>query len=433
MKYFYLLILFLGNYPSGAQYLLSGTEYHQHFDSLHLGLPAGWSTDTNAGFLRSGGMAAFTAVPGTGTRWTNASAGFKNVASANSFSSFASATNVLQLAAADRALGLRQTGSFGDPGAAFSFLVDNTYGLSDFRIGFKLQSLDSGGSRNSRWLLQYGIGYRPDTFITVATGMLSTGNNTFANTPVSASFGTALDSLRVPVCIRLASLEVSSGAGSRTTTAIDDVVLRWSGTADSSYRPLAIDYEPFPGTAVLPAISSLAIRFNRQINPGSSGNFYIGNETDHTQQVLPAAAASSAGNRLIIPGVLLSAGKHYHVTYDATIADTGGIFTPALEDTTVWRFKVRDPAGLGEMPPEPPPLKAFLFPDRLRLQLDMIMAADYKLLLFNDLGQCVYQNTLVLPAGKQAVDIGLPGLKPGWYMLSLECPAHRWRQKCLIR
>jgi hypothetical protein len=280
----------------GAQYFPEGTAYRQSFDSLDKGLPAGWTTDTNARAAYHGGSGILISSPGTSTRWNNASAGFKNVASANGFSSFASATAALQLAATDRALGLRQTSTFGDPGAAFSFVLDHTFRLRDLRMELKLQSLDSGAGRSTGWQLQYGLGSVPDTFITVAAGVLSTGGNTYTNKLISVAFGAALDDQRQPVHFRLVALGASSGAGARGTAAIDDVYLYWSGEASAGYRPLAATYDPVPGSRTALHGQILKIGFNRQIHAGTAGSFYILDETDRSLQTVPAAVATAAGN-----------------------------------------------------------------------------------------------------------------------------------------
>ncbi|MBL7710851.1 MAG: hypothetical protein JNL13_00230, partial [Chitinophagaceae bacterium] len=165
--YLFCLALLLCFYVSG-QYRLSGTVYRQDFDSLQAGLPEGWETDTNAKAASLGGAAMLNGTPSSSTRWNNAGGGFKNVASANGFAGYKAATADLQLAATDRALGVRQTGSFGDPGAAFTFLIDHTFRLRDFELNFKLQTLDSNSGRSTEWLVQYAIGDSPVAFTTQA-------------------------------------------------------------------------------------------------------------------------------------------------------------------------------------------------------------------------------------------------------------------------
>ncbi len=183
MNKLYVLILFVSVFnTSSAQYHLSGTAYTQNFDTLSAGLPEGWDITANAtdSTIGTSAVSFFIATPGTTTRWGNVTGAFKNVASANSFANFAAGTNALQLAATDRALGIKQTGTFGDPGAAFTFCIDNTYGLSDFEMDIKIQSLDSAtGSRTTPWQIQYGFGDDPKVF--QAVDAFPTGGNTFKN------------------------------------------------------------------------------------------------------------------------------------------------------------------------------------------------------------------------------------------------------------
>lgn len=339
------LLLFFGflfaTFFAKAQMKLSGTFYKQNFDTLALGLPQGWRVDTNAKAATVGGsaLATFVATPGTTSRWGNTGGAFKNVASANGFASFAAGTNAAQLAATDRALGVKQTGTFGDAGASFSFQIDNTFRLSDFELDFKLQSLDSSaGGRTTTWLVQYAFGDKPSVFTTIDID--SNGGNTFANKLKTVSFGSALDDKRETVWIRIVTLKLTTGAGSRTTTAIDDVELRWTGMAVPSFRPLVKNVFPANAASDVPVGTILSIDFSKNISIGDSGNIYIKNETDNTLQTIATSSVflNAVGTKLNIEGVQLLPSKMYHLTFDSTIVDTAGATTFALEDTTEWRF-----------------------------------------------------------------------------------------------
>lgn len=328
---------------SHAQVHLSGSVYAQNFDALSSGLPVGWGVDTNAKTASPGGsaLAGFVAVPGTGTRWGNTSGGFKNVASANGFANFAAGTSALQLAATDRALGVKQTGTFGDAGASFTFKIDHTFRLSDFEMDFKLQSLDSSnGSKLTTWLVQYAVGAIPGAFTTVSTGVMTTGGNTFSNTLYNIAFGSAINDKRDIVWIRIVTLSTATGTGSRATTAIDDVELRWSGIADPGFRPIVQKFFPANGATDVSIGSILSIGFSKNISLGSGGNLYIKNETDNTVQTINAGSAFliASGKTLLISGVKLEPAKIYHVTFDSSIVDTALATAYAIEDTTEWRF-----------------------------------------------------------------------------------------------
>lgn len=326
-----------------AQYKLSGSAYVQNFNALSAGLPEGWSVDTNAKVTSAGGSAVsgFVAVPAAATRWNNTTGGFKNVASANGFTSFAAATNPLQLTAADRALAIKQTGSFGDPGAAFTFQIDHTFRLSDFELEFKLQSLDSSnGSKITTWQVQYGLGKVPGAFKTISSGLMTTGDNTFSNQLKYVSFGSAIDDKREPLWIRIVTTTPSTGTGSRTTTAIDDVSLRWTGTAVPGFRPLVQRFAPANGASAVAPGTLLSVQFSRNIALGSSGSISVKNETDNKVQVIHAGSSflSASGPVLFISGVKLELAKTYHITFDSAIVDTALATAYALEDTTAWRF-----------------------------------------------------------------------------------------------
>lgn len=170
----------------------------------------------------------YTGTYSTGTAWTGTSAGFKNFASAAIGSGANQAT---QNAATNRALGFRQTGSVGDPGAAFAFQLANTTGKSNLQLQFNLQSLDGvTGSRTTTWKVDYGIGLSPSAFspVTTSPATLTTTNGVFANTVVTVNFGAALNNISQPIWIRIVTLTSTSGGGSRASTALDDVRFSWN-------------------------------------------------------------------------------------------------------------------------------------------------------------------------------------------------------------
>lgn len=335
------VLLVLGSAVFGqAPLVLSGTEYIQSFDTLLSGLPVGWSVDTNAKAKTTGGTGAALWVPGTGTRWSNATGSFKNVASANSFLYWSTATNTAQASASDRALAVRQTSGFGDPGASLSFLVNHTYKLKDLGIEFRLQSLDSSnGSKVSKWVLQYGIGKEPDTFFTVTGSPMYTGGNLYSNTKYTFSFGRSLDDVREPVRIRIVSLDPSTGSGSRTMTALDDLRLYWTGLAHSGVNPFVQSLYPKNGEASVPVGTILRVVFDKSITKGK-GTIYIWNETDGTNQSVSVSSVnvSVLEREMKIAGVRLQAGHNYHVTFDSSVVDTAGVVCFPVTDTTDWRF-----------------------------------------------------------------------------------------------
>lgn len=74
---------------------------------------------------------------------------------------------------------------------------------------------------------------------------------------------------------------------------------------------------------------------------GTTGSFYIKNETDQTTITKPATSSdvsASGGNTVIISNLGLLAGKTYHVTFDSAAIDSGGYKSYGIYDTTTWRF-----------------------------------------------------------------------------------------------
>ncbi|HTN17319.1 MAG TPA: Ig-like domain-containing protein [Chitinophagaceae bacterium] len=416
-----------------GQYSLSGMAYHQNFDSLQSGLPEGWSTDSDATDMSLGAAVMLNATPSTATRWNNAGGGFKNVASANGFTNYKSASAALQLSATDRALGLRQTGSFGDPGAAFTFQIDNTFRLGDFELNFKLQTLDSNSGRSTEWLVQYAIGDSPLVFTTQAA--YRTGGFTFENNAVAVSFGSLLDDQPERVWIRIVALAASTGGGSRTTTAIDDFELRWTGVASPGYRPLAQQLFPAKGAVAIKPGSILSVKFSRHISLGATGAIRIKNETDNTLEVIPAGSASLSvsGRYLLIAGVLLEYEKTYHVTFDSSIVDTAGAATYALEDTSRWRFTTAPPLGIREQSDAARCLVIDKGNGRAELLLSGIVPGAYTIILFNASGQQFSTRALTLTAVQQAFSFHDVELPPGLYVIRVYNKRSEWVRKFIMR
>lgn len=245
-SFFVLLALIFGQL--NAQINLEGESYTQNFDQLEDGIPTGWKISTKATASALGEDAIFNADQ-KGV-WNGTGGGFKNYASGTGMQ--ADATNGEQDAATNRALGVRQTGSIGDPGAAFVMQIANTADRNSFQLKFQIQSLDASSPRTTKWQVQYAYGNNPTAFTNLITSpeIISTGGETFSNTEINLDFGSAIDNINQPVWIRIVALANSTGGGNRTTTAIDDVELTWTnGPATTVSAPI---FSPAPGTFYVP-------------------------------------------------------------------------------------------------------------------------------------------------------------------------------------
>jgi hypothetical protein len=241
----------------GGPVPLAASNYTQNFDGIASGLPTGWSVSSNATATSVGNQNA--TYNSAATSWGDATGAFKNVAAVDSLTSGASAAT--QAAATDRALGLRQTATFGDPGAAFNFEF-SSIGAQISSIAFDLQML-SVQTRSTTFSIQYGIGPSPSTFTTLGTwadpGAFGSTTFTFTTT----DFGTNLDN-QSDVLFRVVALSPSTGTGSRDTVAIDNFSLV---TGQGMIQPIAAVPEPATiGMMVLGAgLLAGAQRFRRKL------------------------------------------------------------------------------------------------------------------------------------------------------------------------
>ncbi len=214
---------------SKAQITLGSSPYTQDFNSIGSGLPTGWTVRTGA---TASNLGTTQTLVTANTVWSNTTGQFQNSASANPPATSSDNTTT-QNNNTDRALSVRQTGSFGDPGAAFVLQIANTLGYNSFSLSFDLMSLDgSGTGRTTTWLVDYGFGTTPSSFTTATTSpaTLTTSKGTWGTTTVTVNFGSALDNYNGSVWIRIVALSSSSGSGSRPVTGIDDFSLSYSSS-----------------------------------------------------------------------------------------------------------------------------------------------------------------------------------------------------------
>lgn len=181
-----------------AQVTLGTSPYTENFDGIGTALPTGWTVRTGATASALGTSQSLTIAT---TAWNSTTGNFHNSASADSPAT-ATDNTATQAANTDRALSVRQTGSFGDAGAAFVLQLANTTGLVDFDLSFSIQQLHQTiAGRTTTWTVDYGFGATPTSFtsVTSSPATVSTVQGTFSNAVVTADFGTALDNNAGPV------------------------------------------------------------------------------------------------------------------------------------------------------------------------------------------------------------------------------------------
>ena len=237
-----LLLVLLTSLTTFAQLTLGPSPYSQDFNSIGTALPTGFTVRAGSTATVLGNVQAYSTAA---IAWNNTTGAVKNFASGTDLPS--SATSTQQSASTNRSLGIRQTGTLGDPGAAFVLQLANTTGLNNFKLTFKLQSLDITSPRLTTWRVDYGFGAAPSAFTTAAAaGTLTTGGLTFASNTVTVDFGNSLDNQSGNVWIRIVTVTPSTGAGNRPSSAIDDLSLTYSSgtvaTPTFSVSPTSIAF-----------------------------------------------------------------------------------------------------------------------------------------------------------------------------------------------
>lgn len=219
--------------PQGlAQVVLTGSGYSQSFDTISAGLPSGWDVRTGSTSASLGSVATFVT---TTTTWTDTTGQFENCAAAESPATSSDSTTT-QSGRADRAVAVRQSGSFGDPGASFNFHINASgvvFSGSGTALSLKMQDLNIQG-RSTTWSIQYGIGASPSSWNTITTWI--DPNTTWGSQTITA-LGSALSGLsgQSDAWIRIVALSITTpSSGSRTKIALDDFSLTYSAAGPST-------------------------------------------------------------------------------------------------------------------------------------------------------------------------------------------------------
>ena len=330
-----LFLLVLSVCASYAQVTLGTSPYTQNFNSLSSGLPSGFSIRTGASVSSLGTSVGFNSAA---VAWNNTTGGFKNFASATDLT--ATSTSVQQSSSTNRSLGLRQTGTLGDPGAALVLQLANTANLKDFQLSFKLQSVDVTSPRVTTWKVDYGFGSSPVSFTAVATtGVSNTGGSTFSNNTVTVDFAGALNNKNENVWIRIVALTPSTGSGNRPSSAVDDLSLSYSpftaNTASLSATPSSLSFgnQSVNTTAVLPYTINYADLNGSNVSVNTTAPFAVSKSNGGpftTTLTYTAAELSGFSSTLYAQFSPSIAGA-----FNGTISHTGGgLLSPVLVSVT---------------------------------------------------------------------------------------------------
>jgi hypothetical protein len=322
---------------SFSQISLSSSPYIEDFNAIASGLPTGVSIKTGGTASTLGTDATLNVNP---SAWNVTSSGFRNSASATSLTETSDLT--AQSASSNRALTIRQSGSFGDPGGSFVFQIANTTNKNSFNLNFKLQSLDIGTPRSVTWVVDYAFGDTPTAFTNAnANGTLVTGGGAFSNNTISINFGNVLDNKATKVWIRITTLTASTGSGNRPTTAIDDFNLSWSATGGGAdvTAPSVISFTPADDATNISINNPLEIRFSELIAKGT-GNIAIVNTTDNTTENIDVTSNKvTISNSTATISTTLVDGKSYAVNIPNTaFKDLANNAFLGINNNTIWNF-----------------------------------------------------------------------------------------------
>jgi hypothetical protein len=277
-------VIVLCVFHASAQVSLSNSPYTENFDNIGSGLPAGFSVQTGSQISSPGTEATFNTIA---SPWlSTTTGGFYNCASATGLTNTASAED--QASSTNRALTIRQTESFGNPGAAFVFKIANTLNKTNFILSFRMVSLDSTAKAITVWSVDYGFGENPNSFNAITTSPTPVRTGSISTTPTSgykfftdavADFGTALDNKSDTIWIRIwtptPTISIPFlGNATPTMSGIDDWNLSWTSTDTSAATITTLNCENATNNGTLTAGTAAADVNSTVPYTGGNGGTY---------------------------------------------------------------------------------------------------------------------------------------------------------------
>lgn len=203
--------------------VLSGTSLVEDFNNVESGLPSWVTVRTGANASSLGAVATFNSAKAT---WGDGAGAFKNYSSS---SIVGTSTTAQQNASTDRAIGVRQSGTFGDPGASFVFQIASTSGFKDF-----VWSIDAGvlseQTRTTTWTFDWAQGATPTSFNSLGT----ISPESFGLTNSSFNLSSAVDNSSENLWLRVSAFTNSTGSGSRDSFGLDNFSLAYTAVPEPS-------------------------------------------------------------------------------------------------------------------------------------------------------------------------------------------------------
>lgn len=304
-----------------AQLVLTGTNYFQSFNTIAGGLPDGWAVRTNATTTSLGTVVTF---PTAAKSWGDPTGEFGNFASlTNNAGSLATGgeSAATQAAFTNRMVGVRQTGTFGDPGAAFVLQLTNTLGFSNFVFSAQLYLLRSNAN-STTWTIQYAVGNSPVSFTTLGT-FVDPGS--VGVTPVSYNLGADANDQAQNVWIRVAALTATGSSATRDSFGLDNVSLGYAG-------PSAPDISSQPASRTNAVYTTATFSVGLSGVPPFSYQWYKG-----------ASPLSNGGNIAGATNATLTLSQVIHAdagAYSVVVTNNSGSVTSTVANLTVIGFAI---------------------------------------------------------------------------------------------
>ncbi len=322
--------------------------YSQNFNTIGSGVPTDWTVRTGANASSVGTAATLTT---SAVAWATSTGAFNNYASTTGLTS--TNDSAAQSASTDRAMGIRQTGSFANPGASFNYAFSTAGQTVDY-ISLDLMML-SVQPRSTTWSIEYGIGASPTSFTSLGTWSDPGEWGSTSASFTSGTFGTALNN-QANVVFRVVALTAATGSGNNDSIGIDNFRLgNFSAGAGTGTLGIGeVGEATFSGnvlvgnTATLSAVASSKATFSGVISgpgtditktgagtvtlSGTSANTFAGKTTvsQGTLQLNKTAGVNAiAGNLEVATSATLLISANNQVIDSSAVTLSGGTIARA--------------------------------------------------------------------------------------------------------
>jgi hypothetical protein len=202
--------------------------------------------------------------------------------------------------------------------------------------------------------------------------------------------------------------------GSDDGLAIDDLSITFASSGNP--KPSIVSLTPPDNATTVSAATttSISMTFDQNVTVGT-GNIYLKNLTDATQQTIACASTTVSGAAVTIPGVALLDGKQYAVQFDSTCyTSSSAANSYGIYDNTSWNFETK-PNSVFDYTKN----NLSLAMVGNNLEFTVANSNNFSMRLFDINGKLVNQQDIHAVSGENQIDLSQQHIVKGIYLIQL--------------